>query len=216
MKHRAILFPVLLSAFFLGNGARAEGQTQLTTEQQAETLFWNQLYSAGGLTLYCNTAFKTKTATIGIDHPYALDQIADHLRCPSLRSCEKNAEFQRMAADLHNQYPAEKKIIRDRRKSLFGTVPGNQFKFEDCQYKTSFQDVEPRNTAKGDIARAILYMHVEYGLPIPGRQDLMRQWNDIDPVDANERKRNDLIEKLQGNRNRFIDHPEQVEDLYKF
>ena len=194
----------------------AGGQTKLANQEQAETAFWNELYPSGGYSLYCNTAFKKKTATLDADHIYSLDQIADHLKCPSVRACEKQTEFQRIAADLHNLFPAKKKIIRDRRKTLFGTVPGNQYKFEECQYKTTFQEVEPRNTAKGEIARAILYMHVEYGLPIPGRQDLMRQWNEIDPVDAAERTRNDRIEKIQGNRNPFVDHPEKVEELYKF
>ena len=44
----------------------------------------------------------------------------------------------------------------------------------------------------------------------------MREWNKTDPVDASERQRNDAIDKLQGNRNPYIDHPDKVDDLYKF
>lgn len=35
----------------------------------------------------------------------------------------------------------------------------------------------------------------------------LRMWNNIDPVDENERRRNDIVEKEQGNRNPFIDDP---------
>jgi deoxyribonuclease-1 len=43
--------------------------------------------------------------------------------------------------------------------------------------------------------------------------DLLKQWNRDDPPNYNEMRRNNVIEELQGTRNRFIDHPRQVEDL---
>ena len=217
MKRILLLLIGMAGVGLSAGNAVAGGQTRLTDPRQVKnTVFWKQLYPDGGQTLYCNRAFKAKSILIDADYIYRPDQIADFLKCPSLHACKKKPEFQRMMSDLHNMFPALKMVIRDRRNSLFGTVPGNEYKFEDCNYKTTFQETEPRDTAKGDIARAMLYMHTEYGLPLPGRQDLMRQWNDIDPVDASERKRNDLIEQIQGNRNRFIDHPEEVEALFKF
>lgn len=217
MKNLRIARPLLLlSGLLLVAPAHAGGQIRLDNQPQAETAFWNQLYPTGGTSLYCNEAFQKKSMAIDIDHVYSLKQLADHLKCPNLHACDDNPEFQRMAADLHNQYPALKKIIRSRRETLFGTVPGDQYSFPECQYKTSYQESEPRDSAKGNIARAILYMHVEYGLPIPGRPDVFRQWNETDPVDDDERARNNRIEAIQGNRNRFIDHPGQVEELYKF
>jgi endonuclease I len=33
------------------------------------------------------------------------------------------------------------------------------------------------------------------------------------PQSCNEMRRNNVIEELQGTRNRFIDHPKRVEDL---
>ena len=195
---------------------QAGGQIRLTHLEQSENAFWNQLYPTGGNTLYCDQAFTKKTMAIDIDHAYSLKQMAEHLKCPSQRACSNNPDFQRMAADLHNQFPAEKKIIRSRRDSQFGTVPGSDYAIAECQFKTTFQEIEPRDGAKGDIARAVLYMHKEYGLPLPGRHDLMRQWNEIDPVDDAERARNNRIEAIQGIRNSFIDHPDQVNELFKF
>ena len=209
---------VLLGCITLGwfSPVRAAPPSTPSPDQVKETVFWQQLYANGGHTLYCNHPFKDKTLLIDTDYIYPLRTMAHHLKCSSVRACTGNAQFQLMASDLHNMYPALKAVIRDRRNSLFGTVPGHDYKFENCTYKTTFQETEPPDSAKGNIARAILYMHTQYGLPIPGRQDLMREWNKTDPVDASERQRNDAIDKLQGNRNPYIDHPDKVDDLYKF
>jgi endonuclease I len=89
---------------------------------------------------------------------------------------------------------------------------------------------EPRNSHKGDAARALLYMAVCYNgvdghdwsfnhlntviLPpqseAPQSVDLLIQWHNQDPPDQWEKDRNDYIYSIQGNRNPFIDHPEYV------
>jgi endonuclease I len=38
-------------------------------------------------------------------------------------------------------------------------------------------------------------------------------WNRIDPPDDDEKRRNDLVYKYQGNRNPFIDNPELIEKI---
>lgn len=68
--------------------------------------------------------------------------------------------------------------------------------------------IEPRNIARGNIARSIFYMAHEYDLPIEERLvPLLKAWNKADRVSADERRRNDLIEDLQGTRNPYIDNP---------
>ncbi|MDG5804668.1 endonuclease [Streptomyces ossamyceticus] len=92
---------------------------------------------------------------------------------------------------------------------------------------------EPRDAVKGDVARMILYMAVRYegddswpnlepndavnngGTRFHGRLSVLKAWNDEDPPDAWEERRNDLIySDYQGNRNPFIDHPEWVEAIW--
>jgi deoxyribonuclease-1 len=57
-------------------------------------------------------------------------------------------------------------------------------------------------------------MHLEYDLPVE-KQLLARvlEWNRNDPPSKDEIRRNDIIEKLQGTRNPFIDNPTQAETL---
>lgn len=47
-----------------------------------------------------------------------------------------------------------------------------------------------------------------------GKLSTLLRWHAEDPVDDDERARNDVVASFQGNRNPFIDHPEWVECLY--
>lgn len=87
---------------------------------------------------------------------------------------------------------------------------------------------EPRDAVKGDVARMVFYMVVRYEdatldmeltegappqhdrRPLHGVRATLLQWHADDPPDDFERRRNDRIHALQGNRNPFIDHPEWV------
>jgi hypothetical protein len=54
------------------------------------------------------------------------------------------------------------------------------------------------------------------GSPFMGRLSALLRWHRLDPVDASERNRNDLIyERYQRNRNPFVDHPEWAELVYQ-
>jgi len=85
---------------------------------------------------------------------------------------------------------------------------------------------------KDDIARALFYMDVRYEPGTTGEPDLvlteatgtiasttnfmgrlriLLAWHAADPVDAAERRRNDVVfERYQQNRNLFVDRPEFV------
>lgn len=97
-----------------------------------------------------------------------------------------------------------------------------------CTLTTVF---EPPSGVKGDFARIYFYMATRYYLEdtcwnnvaaankanIKGWQETMlRQWHNDDPVDDVERARNDLIHRIQGNRNPFVDHPEWVAKIADF
>ena len=115
-----------------------------------------------------------------------------------------------------------------------GVYPGNSNWDNDSVY-------EVWNHRRGDIARAQFYMDVRYeggthpytgaseanlvltddGSLIQGTQPYMGylsvllQWHLEDPVDDDERARNDVVESFQGNRNPFVDHPEWVACVFQ-
>ncbi|MGW7457258.1 endonuclease I family protein [Streptomyces sp. NPDC054797] len=98
---------------------------------------------------------------------------------------------------------------------------------------TDADSFEPRDAVKGDVARMLLYMAVRYegddgfadlemndrvnngSAPLFGRISLLKQWNQMDPPDAFEQRRNQVIfDTYQHNRNPFIDHPEWVNSIW--
>lgn len=100
------------------------------------------------------------------------------------------------------------------------------------------QSFEPTDRAKGQIARMVFYMATRYetgdnaspenmpdliitkgnkkqsGKPSIGDLCTLVDWNKRFPVSDFEKRRNDRVEELQGNRNPFIDHPEFVNVIW--
>ncbi|KFG75407.1 endonuclease I family protein [Streptomyces mutabilis] len=98
---------------------------------------------------------------------------------------------------------------------------------------TDSDSFEPRDAVKGDVARMIFYMAVRYeggdgwadlevngsvdngSSPYIGKLAVLKEWNDEDPPDAFEQRRNQVIyDDYQHNRNPFVDHPEWVEAIW--
>ncbi|TYS91998.1 ribonuclease [Rossellomorea aquimaris] len=133
--------------------------------------------------------------------------------------------------DLHHLRPTDVTVNSTRSNLDFdnggtqhGEAPGNYYDGDSW---------EPRDEVKGDVARMIFYMAVRYegdggeldleinnnvnngSAPYHGKMSVLLQWNEQDPVDEREIRRNDIIfEQYQGNRNPFIDHPEWAEMIW--
>ncbi|GIF13431.1 endonuclease [Actinoplanes teichomyceticus] len=133
--------------------------------------------------------------------------------------------------DLHHLRPEDVTVnaVRDNKDfdrggSAVSGAPGNY---------TDADSWEPRNAVKGDVARMIFYMAVRYegadgwpdlevndsvangSKPYLGRLSVLLQWNTLDPPDAFEKNRNQVIySSYQHNRNPFIDHPEWVGSIF--
>ena len=182
----------------------------------ANSTFWKKLYPGGGWSLYCgykfNNARKTKTGRrIDIEHIYSPVKMAEHSGCQNRMQCRetKNRRYMKMEADLHNLYPVWQTVITHRYDSRFGLVSGEDWRFEDCDIEWKSGVVEPRQIARGNIARAMLYMHARYNIPVQKNAlVLYKVWNKIDPPSKQEKVRNNIIKRIQGNRNPYIDRPE--------
>ncbi|CAD5106605.1 endonuclease I family protein [Zestomonas carbonaria] len=196
----------------------SSGQDQLSDAKTAvEQVFWPKLYGNGGKTLYCDKPFSGTSSEFAASAVYTGRQIKSALRCMTENQCKVvNPKYDYMLADLHNLYPELTRVELARRNAQFGAVgPEVPSKFDDigCDLKATFQLIEPRDEAKGNVARAIFYMHDAYGLPIVGQLQMYQRWNELDPPDDEEKARNDRIEMLQGNRNPYIDDPSLAKQL---
>ena len=121
--------------------------------------------------------------------------------------------------DLHNLRPCDVATNNSR---------GNRW-FDDGGAAGSW---EPPDYEKGDIARAMFYMAVRYDGGEAGVEDLelaespdaaraqfgklsaLIRWHALDPPDDAERERNGRVERLQGNRNPFVDRPALVAEFW--
>jgi deoxyribonuclease-1 len=197
----------------------ANGQDQLSDPKAAMQLFWSQVYGQGGTTLYCGKAFSGEDSQLEASLIYSSKQLKSALNCITTRQCAiMDPRYSYMMSDLHNMYPALTRVELARRNAHFGELgasASSTLNDIECDIKTSFHLLEPRDQAKGNVARAIFYMHAEYGLAIVGEIQLLKKWHLMDPPDAEEKARNDKIASLQDTRNRFIDNPELVEQQIK-
>ena len=123
-------------------------------------------------------------------------------------------------ADLHHIRPSENKTNGDRGNLKYGEVNGGTASKGNLSgiiggYKGSYY--EPLDNVKGDVARICLYVYVRYGGELSKCNsitnvfqsvDVLLAWCEMDPVDTWEMGRNEVVQKIQGNRNVFIDYPE--------
>ncbi|MBP7652436.1 endonuclease [Candidatus Dependentiae bacterium] len=114
--------------------------------------------------------------------------------------------------DMHHLAPTESKINAKRGNNKFGEAT---LKKNESVLKNNVFEV--RDKYKGNVARAMFYFSVMYNKPIDDSEEkVLREWNQIDPPDKSELKRNNLIEQYQGNRNIFIDSPNFIEQILDF
>ena len=134
-----------------------------------------------------------------------------------------------MKSDLHNLKPTDA-TVNSNRGSLDFDVGGSP----EGEAPDTFLDMnsfEPRDAIKGDVARALFYVDVRYE-GTGGEPDLLLfdgatgqgtalgdlctalDWHIADPVDQGEQNRNDLIARIQGNRNVFVDEPDLAIQIY--
>ena len=127
-------------------------------------------------------------------------------------------------SDLHHVRPADGGVNSTRNNNQYGNVSGG--KQINGTGKPASTNIlagwlgggyyEPADNVKGDVARICLYVWVRWGSEWKADEitqvfqsvDVLLEWMELDPVDTWEMGRNEVVEKIQGNRNVFIDYPE--------
>lgn len=117
--------------------------------------------------------------------------------------------------DQHNLFPTLFSSVNQVRSNYpFGEVVNVTQQYLEGKLGTDYlgQTVyEPRESHKGDAARAVMYMATAYdgvndwSIPANQNQDVLKNWHWQDLPDSWEIARNDFLDSLQGNRNPFVD-----------
>lgn len=127
-------------------------------------------------------------------------------------------------SDMHHLYPTDSDANSRRGNHDFGEV-GNavdELNVNQCQIsKLAVIRGEvifmPPRDHRGNVARSLFYFAARYDMPIDAEDErVLRQWHELDPVDADERERHEIIARYQQVRNPFIDHPEIVRRIGNF
>lgn len=145
---------------------------------------------------------------------------------------------QAVMTDLYNAFPLTGDVRRYRGELTPGVV--TDVTYSNPYWKAGRGEIsgvvtnlyEPPESFKGELARVYFYMAVMYHRPswsprgfmmmtaeaYPGLNGyavrLLTAWHRDFPVSAGEKERTDAIEKLQGNRNPFVDYPELADYLW--
>ncbi len=126
------------------------------------------------------------------------------------RSCASKVspQFRRMESDLHNLYPSVGEANGYRSNLPYGIVPGEPREFGKCDFEIANGVAEPTEAVRGELARTYFYLQNAYPSFVsidPSMIKMLRSWDNSDPVDEWECKRNQLIKSIQGNSNPFVD-----------
>lgn len=139
-------------------------------------------------------------------------------------------------SDLHHLFPSDSKLNQFRGNYEFAIVDperqsrelkcrdlpaesklGKAAPVEGLEINESKLYFEPPANHRGNIARALFYFAVRYKMSIDALEEhYLRLWNKEDPVDEEERLRNDLIFEFQKTRNPFIDLPQLADQIEDF
>ena len=140
-----------------------------------------------------------------------------------------------VGSDAHHLRPTDSNLNSSRQSLSFGEVPqttGNIVKeygsttYDNLCYKTG-QYFYPGVGYRGATARILMYVETRWGdaynlqfvlgdgkCKTIGDIETLMKWHLEEPVTDAERLRNDEVQKIQGNRNPFIDHPEYAAKIY--
>jgi len=196
----------MAQSFNKGDGDQSSNNGRaLKDYETARRLLWKTVYPRGGKTLYCNEQFDSQHRRgFNVEHVFPMSWATKGVNCGKRKQCRRTSKiFNRIEGDLHNLFPSRSDVNKDRSSFRFGNERARV--------------AEPAPEKRGEVARAMFYMAYKYkdqGLKLFKKQAiLLEQWHKSDPPSKEEQRRNKLIEKIQGNRNIFIDKPDELHRL---
>jgi len=174
--------------------------------------------------VYCRKIFRSSSGVGENQIPNGNQINCEHTWPQSKFTSSHSKDMQK--SDLHHLYPTDNRANSTRGNHPFADVDGSTLDY-GCEssrvgspsqsHEASSIYFEPPTEHKGNVARALFYFSVRYQIAIDQIQEShLRRWHEEDPVDAEEIERNDIVQRVQGNRNPFIDAPEVVSQIRDF
>jgi len=171
----------------------------------------------------------TVSLEVGKDPSISVFQNEEGINAEHVYPQSKGARQEPGRSDMHHVFPSKVSVNSARGSCIFGDIEDSDTEFwfvlgeRLSQMPTTDIDAysekdeescvfEPRESVKGDIARAVFYFYTIYQ-QLADREDanfflrqkaVLLKWHRVDPVSEKELRRNDLIAFYQGNLNPFI------------
>ena len=131
-------------------------------------------------------------------------------------------------SDLHHIRPSDNRVNTVHSNDCYGVVSGSNYVVTSAAYnsvttkcKSGNSLFEPGDSKKGDTARIIFYLLTRYSeadnysvTNVATSMDMLLEWNEMDPVDELEIRRNEAVYDIQGNRNPFIDNSDYANMIW--
>ena len=200
------------------------GHRPLTDWRQAKRYLFQNIYlekdSSGYFVkdVYCNKTIRDSVgpkskplgSIINIEHTW-----------PQSKFPVRGSRKQK--SDLHHLFPTDTYANRLRGNFVFSNL-SDESNIDGCKSsrvgfspEAGEMSFQPPSAHRGNVARALFYFAVRYNGKINDDEEIfLKLWHLIDPVDQIEIERNNRIEKIQGNRNIFIDEPDFVTFIEDF
>jgi hypothetical protein len=170
--------------------------------------------------VYCEHTFTAQEVGVGPDTIPSAALNTEHTWPQSRFTNRFPTDLQK--SDLHHLFPSDNEINGRRASLHFGYVvhPAENLKCPISQLGQNDAGeivFEAPAHHRGNVARAIFYFATRYQMKMSANEERdLRRWNQEDPVDEEESSQNDEIQKLQGNRNPFIDFPDLLDHIAHF
>jgi deoxyribonuclease-1 len=127
-------------------------------------------------------------------------------------------------SDMHHLYLTDSQANSVRGNSPFGMVTSAEDRMggEGCRAsKMGLIDnsnvYTPPVPHRGNVARSLFYFSMHYNIEISkSEENILREWDKNDPIDANEIRRHEGIAKYEKVRNPFVDFPSLADKVSDF
>ena len=132
-------------------------------------------------------------------------------------------------SDMHHIRPTDASVNSTHSNDPYGIVSSGKYVKTSTanggvttQCKHDGSTFEPGDSKKGDTARIVFYLLTRYSeadkytvTSVATSMEMLLEWNELDPVDSQELRRNDGVQSIQGNRNPFIDNANYANLIWK-